>query len=379
MTSKRWSKRLATAACALVATLVLAEIAARIALGPRFVFGAYAGPPQAICGEYDADLGWRNRADTQVRIAAAGATYEVTLNSRGQRGPERDYAKPPGVVRVVLLGDSTSWGWGVDDKDMFSRGVESALPQVEIVNLAVPGYGTDQELWALEREGLKYAPDIVLLGFVQNDVVGNKFPVMHGMQKPLFQRAEDGSWGIANRPPPPPLGENELAERRLRRELGMHSALAKLLEPRAPAAVRLDLDDPKVRALIDRYWGMLLDPNESTHYALTRLVEACRGAHAELWAFHIPHLTERCFYEPGAAPPPHEAGDEFIGQGSRTLRDAGRALGFEVFSVDKALLDVVATGVSLDCGDEHLNARGNRIVADVIVARLRAWLAKAKR
>jgi hypothetical protein len=375
---KRWRTRVAIAVAAPLAMLVLAEIAARVTLGSRFVFGAYAGPPQAICGEYDAELGWRNRAGVHVRIAGAGSTYEVRLNSRGHRGPERAPAKPPGVKRVVLLGDSTSWGWGVDDQDMFSRRVEAALPQVEVINLAVPGYGTDQELWALERDGLAFAPDLVLLGFVWNDVVGNKFPVMHGMQKPLFQRAESGEWSIANRPPPLPVAENELAERRLLRELGMYSAIAKLFEPRAPVAVRLNLDDPKVQAGIERYWRALLDPNESTHHALTRLVETCRAAHAELWAFHVPHLTERCFYEPGAPVPEHAEGEEFIGLGSRTLRDAGSQLGFEVFSIDKALLDVVSTGVSLDCGDEPLNARGNSIVADVIVARLRTWLARTK-
>src|SRR5881296_1825497 len=39
----------------------------------------------------------------------------VTHNSRGNRSPEVVFAKPSGVRRVVILGDSNAWGYGLGD------------------------------------------------------------------------------------------------------------------------------------------------------------------------------------------------------------------------------------------------------------------------
>lgn len=372
--SKRTSKRLAIAALVLVAALASIEIAARIRLGPRFVFGAFTGPPQALCGEYDADLGWRNRANVHTRIAAQGATYDVTINSHGQRGGERDLVKPPGVKRVVLLGDSTAWGWGVDDELMWPHQVEHALPQVEIINLSVPGYGTDQELWALEREGLKFAPDLVLLAFVHNDTLYNGDDDMQGMAKPVFRRGADGAWAIENRPVPLPTSESDLERRYLRRTLSMYLASVKLLEPPTPLPTRYDLDDPKVLAGIERLWNNVADPNGITFMLLGRVREAARAANADLLAFVIPHLVDRYLYDPTTPIPPHDAAVPYETYGTQKLAEAGRALGFETFSIDDALLREVSRGTNLDCGDQHLNERGNQIVAGVVAARLRRWL-----
>jgi hypothetical protein len=373
----KWRVRLALLLAGVVIAVALADLVARVALGPRFEFRAFVGPPQAICGEFDAELGWRNRPDTSVDIAARGFRYHVTINSRGQRGPEREHAKPAGVRRVVLLGDSTAWGWGVDDTEAWPRLVEAELGgAVEIVNLAVPGYGTDQELWALERDGLAYAPDLVLLAFVHNDVMSNNGAVMQGMAKPQLVR-DPGSraWTVANRPVPPPKSGSELENRRLRRVLSMYSGLAAAFEPPPPQPTRIDVDDPKVRAVIERQWNQLVDPEFASCELLGRVQRAASGAGAPMLAFVFPHLVDRYLYDPEAPAPEHDPSQPFETLGTRKLADAGRMHGFATFSVDAALLAETRQGVNLDCGDEHLNARGNRVVAGVVAERLRQWLA----
>ena len=380
-------KRLTVAAVSTLVAFGLAELGARMHLGDEFVQGAYVGPPQQVCGRFDPDRGWANLERSHATIAApeaiAGETYHVTINAAGNRGPERDSAKREGVQRVLVLGDSTAWGWGVDDSEVWTELVDARLgDQVEVVNLAVPGYGTDQQLLQLERVGAAWQPDVVLLAFVHNDLTSNPHPVYNGMGKPVLARDEQGVWGWTNQPVPAPDSDGQLGGVMALRRAGMHVALLKLFEPPRPRFVRRDLDDPAVLAGIDKYWDRLVDPDRVSHELLRRLRVECEELGAELVAFVIPHLHDRYLYEP-ASPPPAAAlealaAGSFETYGSRRLTEAGRLLDFETFSIDQALLEVVTTGTNLDCGDEHLNARGNQIVAEVVAHALTDVVERAR-
>ena len=103
-----------------------------------------------------------------------GNTY--TTNSAGFRGPEVRAQKEPGTVRIVGLGDSVMYGTGVSDGENFlsllRRQLDARYPSVEweIVNTAVPGYNTVMEVETLATKGLRYAPDLVIIMFVGNDL-----------------------------------------------------------------------------------------------------------------------------------------------------------------------------------------------------------------
>jgi hypothetical protein len=78
------------------------------------------------------------------------------------------------VKRIVVVGDSVAFGSGVDDADTFSERLQTTGSSFEVANLAVSGYGTDQELLRLEREGLALDPDVVVLSVcLSNDLVDN--------------------------------------------------------------------------------------------------------------------------------------------------------------------------------------------------------------
>jgi GDSL-like lipase/acylhydrolase family protein len=96
------------------------------------------------------------------------------VNAKSYRGPEHTLAKPPGRTRVVVLGDSIAFGARATDDQTFSALLQSRGERYDVVNLAVEGYGTDQELLRLEHEGLAYHPDVVILSFcLTNDVLNN--------------------------------------------------------------------------------------------------------------------------------------------------------------------------------------------------------------
>jgi hypothetical protein len=98
----------------------------------------------------------------------------VNSNARGIRG-RRDYEieKPAGVTRIVVLGDSFTFGEEVGDHETFAFHLERMIPNSEVLNLGIHGYGHDQMLLYLKEEGVRYRPDIVLLGFMPDDMERN--------------------------------------------------------------------------------------------------------------------------------------------------------------------------------------------------------------
>ncbi len=122
---------------------------------------------------YSETYGW----DLRKGFHGIDFGHVATVNSQGYRGAVHPYRKTPGHIRVVMLGDSIAYSAGVDDDHSFSALVEKRRPDIEIVNLAVGGYGTDQELIKLERQGLRYHPDVVILHFcLFSDYTDNSLP-----------------------------------------------------------------------------------------------------------------------------------------------------------------------------------------------------------
>ncbi|MGE3174943.1 MAG: SGNH/GDSL hydrolase family protein [Planctomycetota bacterium] len=101
--------------------------------------------------------------------------HRYTTNADGFRGPQVARQKPPGVFRIVALGDSVMVGHGVDDGEEFVQVAANALnagglqQRVEVVNTAMSGYNTTMEVAMLETRGLEWQPDLVWIDFVRND------------------------------------------------------------------------------------------------------------------------------------------------------------------------------------------------------------------
>lgn len=96
------------------------------------------------------------------------------FNSDGLRDRQHDIPKPPGVHRIVCLGDSVTAGHGVRRSETYAFLLESFLQQlglrVEVFNVAASGWSTRQEAAAYQIIARQYRPDHVFLGFCLNDV-----------------------------------------------------------------------------------------------------------------------------------------------------------------------------------------------------------------
>jgi hypothetical protein len=93
-----------------------------------------------------------------------GGTYQLNVNSAGIRS-NREYAlaKPPGVYRILVFGDSQAEGLYQDNERRFTELIEQRNPGIEVVNLSFPACGTDQQLLAFEEIGRNYEHDLVIL------------------------------------------------------------------------------------------------------------------------------------------------------------------------------------------------------------------------
>lgn len=95
------------------------------------------------------------------------------LNNFGFRDDDYTLAKPSGFKRVVVLGDSFTFGEGVRPEHMFSNLLEKRLASsgidVEVLNFSVGGWGTRDETAYLEAQGLDFSPDLVIVAYVLND------------------------------------------------------------------------------------------------------------------------------------------------------------------------------------------------------------------
>lgn len=103
-------------------------------------------------------------------------TVLVETNNEGWRGKSYSIRKSKNVIRIICLGDSHMFGWGVPNDKKYTNVLEDMLnsrfPQKkwEVINTAVPGYNTYMEIETLERKGLIYEPDIVLMEYIGNDL-----------------------------------------------------------------------------------------------------------------------------------------------------------------------------------------------------------------
>ncbi len=101
---------------------------------------------------------------------------EVSINSIGIRERELTREKEEGAFRILCLGDSVTFGYGTEVDKTYVKVLESILREghpdrrFETINAGIGGFTTLQELLFLKRIGLGFDPDLVIVGFVLNDV-----------------------------------------------------------------------------------------------------------------------------------------------------------------------------------------------------------------
>lgn len=131
--------------------------------------------------QYDEDYLFAFRPSAEITYTSPEFSQVTRFNSHGFRDHEYAYArKPAGITRVLMLGDSFVVGLEVALHETFAKRLEQKLrdqlPErnIEVLGIATNGWSTEQELLFLEKHGLLYDPDLVILAYyVGNDQIDN--------------------------------------------------------------------------------------------------------------------------------------------------------------------------------------------------------------
>ena len=194
-------KNVGTVLLSLLFTLALLEGAARIM---KLGTGGFWAP--------DEKLGWVNIPGAEGWESCYGeCQVRVIINESGLRDDDEiPYEKPAGTQRILFLGDSITAGMQVPFEDTFTEQLEGHLNETaadnwQVINGAVNGYGTDNELLYYRLEGQKYEPDVVVLNvYLANDVYNNSrvLELRTGGEshKPYFTLSDDGELELQNFP-----------------------------------------------------------------------------------------------------------------------------------------------------------------------------------
>jgi hypothetical protein len=171
---KRILGNVAVAAMSLTLALVAGEFLVRVLLADQNVlYPRYHTDYQY--GKYTLRAA---RPNAEFWYTSVDGKWRFRTNSRGMRN-ERDfpYEKPAGAFRVLNLGDSHTFGTEARQGFTFAAVTERMLAgrklRAEGLNAGVSGFSTAEALAFLENEGVRYRPDVVVLGFYANDFEDN--------------------------------------------------------------------------------------------------------------------------------------------------------------------------------------------------------------
>jgi lysophospholipase L1-like esterase len=152
---------------------VVSLVSVAVSIGVIECIYRFIEPPQQVRAvnareefvQYDPILGWVNKAGAEGIFETDVFKTHISINQDGMRdepvGPKQRF-------RVVVLGDSLTWGWGVEAPQRYTELLEQQL-DIEVINFSVIGYAPVQYYLMLDQV-LSYKPDLVLLSFtLHND------------------------------------------------------------------------------------------------------------------------------------------------------------------------------------------------------------------
>jgi len=381
----RWLGRLGLSLASLALCFALIEAGARSMLASLEGGQNTAREPVT---RYHPLLGWDKPPSSEHWLRRPEYRTHVVFNSHGLRGPERDYAKPAGVRRVLLLGDSFTEGYTVPEPETVRARLEDLLgaggARAEVINAGTHGYGVDQEYIYYEIEGRRYAPDTVVVLFCYNDVAQT---TDEDPGRPWFV-VEAGGLALKNSPVPEPE-VTQSTPRPFRLMPWRGSVALRLLSQRTsqgnPALHRrlsaLGLVEPySDQEIPEAFW-----PYGPTHRPLvnemwrrtTPLLRALKASverdGARLLLFYIPcrfELNERAW---ALTRERYRLGDGWDTTRLRTrLAAVCRQLGIEMIEPTARYREAEAAGrLAYLPGDGHWTALGHAIAAEAIAGGLR--------
>ncbi len=194
--TKRAFGLLALAAISTIIALVILEIGARV-----LIRRPLPSPHRSILWEHHPRSYWapaHSVHDNGVdrKSPTEWNVFHVDLSSQGMRGPEVG-VKQPGELRVLLAGDSFTFGWGMPEGKDPAAQLRAKLTEkmggrpVSVLNTGTIGFGPWQEQILMEERGLPLDPDVVILQLYPPNDLGNTLAKFGRVLPAYYPRVEE--------------------------------------------------------------------------------------------------------------------------------------------------------------------------------------------
>jgi lysophospholipase L1-like esterase len=331
-----WRRALVLTVAVVVGLLVLEAVAWLVDRDPgrRIHYAVRSG----VCCEPDPRAVWRLRPHVDAVWSTAEYEEHSRTSSLGLRGPELAAERPPGTVRILAVGDSFTYGVGVQEEESYPSLVASLLAArgvpAEVLNAGVPGYGFDQTYAAALGRARDLDPDVLIAGIHCTDLISDWDQALYTIDGDRLVALDPRKNWIALQ-----LALYRAAPRLLRRSKAFQLALA-ALEHRDPFGL-LPSRDPAVA----REWQrtkIVLETSDLTE----------RGRRD---GFRVLAVLMPCK-------------DDIDGESARLYADLPsrlEAAGVPTLDVSAALRAEMPGAAALFFADDiHLNPRGNRVLAE---------------
>lgn len=176
---RQWALGVAATLFVVVVTVGLGELMIRIVQPQRSLY------PRT---QYSKEYGFLPYPDTAMVNEVPGRwRFTYHTNAQGHRGPALPISNRYERPVVVVLGDSYTFGVGVDDGQEYAQALRERLAgRYDVVNLGVEGWGLTQEIRRFYELGQLYLPSVVVLQFCSNDPSDNLLNPVTAVQDGRF-------------------------------------------------------------------------------------------------------------------------------------------------------------------------------------------------
>lgn len=339
--------RLALLVCSLVFSFLLVEILLRV-----FDYTPAVSSPLSGFHVADERLGWKGIPNRRTRFKTLNFDAAVATDAEGFRPVVSGVEPVPDAPEVWVLGDSTVWGWGVDNGGLFVDHLqELAGPSVRLRNFGINAYGTVQQYLLLESLlSTRNPPAKVVLMVCSNDF-GDNFSHQELARPYLVPAGSGEGFEIANLPVGRKIGGWKSTAARHSKAFAFLSycvAMTKQIRRsiRHAKTASAPSEEPGPGTISDARVGS--PQREAMAWMLGRIADLCEGKGATLEVTSFPSASKRilrstesmtleeiCAELPGVYFVEIETGmgegEFFFGRGDFHWNAAGNRRGAEVY------------------------------------------------
>jgi hypothetical protein len=169
-------------------SLTLVEVTLRLQPGLMSVPDAFNQRERDARSHFEpSEIGWRMVPSHTFEMTVERTTSSYISNAQGFRSPH-DFSQPAAAT-IALVGDSFTWGWGVDYPQTFAARLEQRLVAGRVNDYGMPGFGIDQIWQSTRTQALPVKPALVVVGFIDDDFSRSLYPIRpeEGFPKPRFE------------------------------------------------------------------------------------------------------------------------------------------------------------------------------------------------